>query len=67
MWTWTAVLGSLVFFAGMLTLQYERSWSAAERLYLTDYLKSGARGKASATAASKYTLLEGWLGRANSC
>jgi hypothetical protein len=44
-WTWTAVLGSLVFFAGMLTLQYERSWSAAERLYLTDYLKSGARGR----------------------
>jgi integrase len=39
-WTWTAVLGSMVFFAGMLTLQYERSWSAAERLYLTDYLKS---------------------------
>ena len=62
-WTWTAVLGSLVFFAGMLTLQYERSWSAAERLYLTDYLKSGARGKASATAASKYTLLEGVVGK----
>ena len=57
-WTWGAVLLSLVFFAGMLTLQYERSWTAAERLYLTDYLKSGARGQASATAASKYTLLE---------
>ena len=62
-WTWTAVLGSLVFFAGMLTLQYERSWSAADRLYLTDYLKSGARGKASATASSKYTLLEGVVGK----
>jgi hypothetical protein len=62
-WTWTAVLGSLVFFAGMLTLQYERSWSAAERLYLTDYLKSGAGGQASATASSKYTLLEAVVGK----
>jgi hypothetical protein len=42
----------------MLTLDYERSWTAAERLYLSDYLKSGGRGKPSATAASKYTLLE---------
>ena len=39
------------------------SWTAAERLYLTDYLKSGARGKASATAASKYTLLEAVVGK----
>jgi len=46
-WTWTEILASLVFFAWMLTLQYERSWSVAERLYLTDYLKSGARGKVS--------------------
>lgn len=43
---------------GLLTWQYERSWTEAERLYLSDYLKSGARGKASATASSKYTLLE---------
>ncbi len=28
-WTWGAILLSLVFFAGMLTLQYERSWTAA--------------------------------------
>jgi hypothetical protein len=61
-WTWGAILLTFVFLAGMLTLQYERSWSAAERLYLTDYLKSGARGKASATAASKYTLLEAVVG-----
>jgi hypothetical protein len=53
-WTWTAIL---------LTFQYERSWTAAERLYLTDYMKSGARGKASATAASKYTLLEAVVGK----
>jgi hypothetical protein len=47
----------------MLTVEYERSWTAAERLYLSDYLKSGARGKASATAASKYTLLEAVVGK----
>ena len=47
----------------MLTLEYEGSWTAAERLYLSDYLKSGARGKASATAASKYTLLEAVVGK----
>ena len=52
-----------VFFAGMLTLEYERSWTAAERLYLSDYLKSGARGKASATATGKYTLLEAVVGK----
>jgi hypothetical protein len=62
-WTWTAILLTFVFFAGMLTLEYERSWTAAERLYLSDYLKSGARGKASATAASKYTLLEAVIGK----
>ena len=62
-WTWTAMLLSLAFFVGMLTFQYRASWTAAERLYLTDYLKSGARGKASATAASKYTLLEAVVGK----
>jgi len=62
-WTWTAILLMLVFFAGMLTLEYERSWSAAERLYLTDYLRSGVRGKASATMTGKYTLLEAVVGK----
>src|ERR1700679_2721356 len=61
--TWTATLLSMAFFAGMLTLQYEASWTATERLYLTDYLKSGARGKLSATTASKYTLLEAVVGK----
>ena len=37
----------------MLTLEYEQSWTAAERLYLSDYLKSGARGKASAAATAQ--------------
>ncbi|MCU1320821.1 MAG: Type secretion system, TraD, DNA-binding domain protein [Acidobacteriaceae bacterium] len=63
MWTWTAILLSFVFFAGVLTLAYEQSWTAAERLYLSDYLKSGTQGKASATASSKYTLLEAVVGQ----
>gem|GEM_PF-6832245 len=33
--------------------------AGAERLYLTDFLRSGVRGKASASATGKYTLLEG--------
>ncbi len=61
-WTWMAILLTPMFFAAMLTMEYERSWTAAERLYLTDYLKSGARGKTSATAASKCTLLEAVAG-----
>ena len=62
-WTWAAIFLSVLFLAGMLTLEYERSWTAAERLYLSDYLKSGARGKASATVQSKYTLLEAVVGK----
>jgi Type IV secretion-system coupling protein DNA-binding domain/Phage integrase family len=62
-WTWGAIFLSLLFFAGMLTLQYEQSWTAAERLYLSDYLKSGARGKASPTSTGKYTLLEAVVGK----
>src|SRR5215472_290671 len=62
-WTWAAVLVTPLFFAGMLTLEYERSWTEAERLYLTDYVKSGARGKVSAVASSRYTLLEGVVGK----
>src|SRR5579875_825239 len=65
-WTLGAVLLTPVLLAGLLTWQYERSWTAAERLYLTDYLKSGARGEASATAASKYTLLEAVVGQGRS-
>jgi hypothetical protein len=62
-WTWGAIFVSFVFFAGMLTVEYEGSWTAAERLYLSDYLKSGTRGKASATSAGKYTLLEAVVGK----
>ncbi|WP_446743087.1 hypothetical protein [Silvibacterium acidisoli] len=38
-------------------------WTAAQKLYLTDYLKSGTRSQVSPTASAKYTLLEGVVGR----
>jgi hypothetical protein len=47
----------------VLTLEYERSCTTAERLYLSDYLKCGVRGKASAKAQAKYTLLEAVVGK----
>ena len=62
-WTWAAILLSFVFLAGMLTLEYERSWTAAEGLYLSDYLKSGARGQASVNSGAEYTLLEAVVGK----
>lgn len=62
-WTWTAIFLTLVFLAAMLTLEYEQNWTVAEQLYLSDYFKSGALGKASATSASKYTLLEAVVGK----
>ena len=57
-WTLGAFLLTFVFFAVALTLEYDWSWTAAERLYLADYLKSGLLGGPSATAESRYTLLE---------
>jgi Type IV secretion-system coupling protein DNA-binding domain len=62
-WTWAAILLSFVFFAGVLTEKYMTGWTAAQRLYLTDYLKSGARSQASPSASAKYTLLEGVVGK----
>jgi hypothetical protein len=59
----TRIKLSFLFLAVLLTLEYKRSWTAAERLYLSDYLKSGTRGQASATMQSKYTLLEGVTGK----
>ena len=58
-WTLGAIFAATVVFAGLLTLQYERSWTAADGLYWKDYLKSGARGQTSARSVSRYTLLEG--------
>ena len=58
-WTLGAIFAATLALAGLLTVQYERSWTAAESLYWKDYLKSGARGQTSARSVSKYTLLEG--------
>jgi len=53
------VLVAVLTFAGILTVEYERSWTAAQDLYWKDYLKSGGRGQISARSVGKYTLLEG--------
>jgi hypothetical protein len=57
-WTWGAFFLSCLFFFGVFCLDYWRGWTAAERLYLFDYLKSGVRQKLPA-AKTRYTLLEG--------
>ena len=61
-WTLGAFVLTFFVFAGLLTAKYMNGWTAAQRLYLTDYLKSGARSQASPTASAKYTLLEGVVG-----
>jgi hypothetical protein len=58
-WTLTAIFAATLIFAGLLAVQYERSWTAAQGLYWKDYLKSGTRGQVSARSSGKYTLLEG--------
>jgi Type IV secretion-system coupling protein DNA-binding domain len=58
-WTLGAFFLSGLFFFGVFCLDYWHGWTAAERLYLFDYLSSGVKGKASARATGKYTLLEG--------
>jgi len=62
-WTWMAIFLTGIFFFGVFCLDYWHGWTAAERLYLTDYLKSGVRGKTSPTTTAKYTLLEGVVGK----
>jgi Type IV secretion-system coupling protein DNA-binding domain len=62
-WTWMAIFLTGIFFFGVFCLDYWHGWTAAERLYLTDYLKSGVRGKASPSATAKYTLLEAVVGK----
>jgi type IV secretory pathway TraG/TraD family ATPase VirD4 len=57
-WTWGAFFLSCLFFVFAVWLDGERNWTAAERLYLSDYLKSGARSKLPA-AKARYTLLLG--------
>lgn len=51
-----------MFFVFAFSLEYWHGWTAAERLYLSDYLKTGMRGKESPNATAKYTLLEGVAG-----
>ncbi len=65
-WGWTAIFLTGVFFFGVFCLEYWRGWTAAERLYLMDYLKSGARGQARRGEQSKYTMLEGVVGEGQS-
>ncbi len=57
-WTWGAFFLSCLFFVFMIWLDGATNWTAAERLYLSDYLKSGARSKLP-SAKARYTLLEG--------
>ena len=59
-WTWGAFFLSCLFFVFMVWLDGQRNWTAAERLYLSDYLRSGARGKAGPKLQSRYTLLQGF-------
>ncbi len=61
-WTLGAFLLTFVLFNGAFMLQYAWGWTSAERLYLSDYLKSGILGKASATSEARYTLLEAEVG-----
>jgi type IV secretory pathway TraG/TraD family ATPase VirD4 len=59
-WTLSAVLLTGVFLVFAVWWDGYENWTAAQRLYLSDYLKSGTRAKAGAKMQSKYTLLEGF-------
>jgi uncharacterized protein YqcC (DUF446 family) len=61
-WTWTAFFLSCLFFVFTVWLDGRVNWTAAERLYLSDYLRSGAREKLPG-AKGRYTLLEGVTAR----
>ena len=65
-WTWTAILLSWsAFLAGDAdAAEHEGSWTAAERLYLSDYLEEWGAGQSVGDGiASKYTLLEAVVGK----
>ncbi len=59
-WTWGAFFLSCLFFVFMTWRDGRVNWTAAERLYLSDYLRSGVRAKAGPKMQSKYTLLQGF-------
>jgi len=56
-WTLGAIFLSGLFFVFLLWWDVGVSWTAAQRLYLSDYLRSGTRAKLPA-AKGRYTLLE---------
>lgn len=58
-WTLGAVLLTIAFFVFAVWLDGYENWTAAERLYLSAYLRSGARAQAGARMQSRYTLLLG--------
>ncbi len=58
-WTWTAIFLAGVFFSGVSDAGVRAGLDGGRAAVPADYLKSGSRGKASATATGKYTLLEG--------
>lgn len=58
-WTLGAFFATVAFFVFAVWFDGYENWTAAQRLYLSDYLRSGARAGAGAKMQSKYTLLEG--------
>jgi hypothetical protein len=58
-WTLVTLPLTVIFFAGAFTVEYMAGLTAAQKLYLADYIKSGALIQASPTATAKYKLLEG--------
>jgi hypothetical protein len=58
-WTLGALGAAALLFCAEMGIQYAREWSEAERVYLSDYLRSGVRGVFSAHAQGRYVLLNG--------
>ncbi len=61
-WTWGAFFLTCLFFVFAVWQDGRVNWTAAERLYLSDYLRSGAREKLPG-ASGRYTLLEGVMAK----
>jgi len=52
-WTWGAFFLSCLFFVFAVWQDGRVNWTAAERLYLSDYLRSGARGTCRSSTANR--------------
>lgn len=61
-WTWGAFFLSCLFFVFMVWLDGATHWTASQRLYLSDYLRS-AVGEHLPNARGEYALLEGVTAR----